>query len=227
MEVTLQTQFLNQECVNRWNYLASGTPAAVSFSFALTNALGAIPAVGVYPVGALVWKIAQIMSSLVSFTVITVKDVYDLTDFYSTPFTTPLIGGQAGDAMPPFNAYGFRSNQTRGDIRRATKRFEGVVETFQASGTIVGAIIPNLEALSQEMTDVQTYTDEGNILNFAPIVVSKEEYDPNPPPAEGNHRAYRYYPTEAEQLEHIADSIVWQHYATVRSQVSRQFGKGR
>ena len=226
LEVTLQQTFLQQECINRWNYLASGVPASVSFSFALTSALGAIESAGVYPATGLMRLIAVIQSNAVNFNVITVKDVYSVTDFYSTPFTVPLTGTAAGEAMPPFNASGFRTNRTRSDIQRATKRFVGFMEAWQNGGTI-STIIPQLEAVSAKMSEVLTYDDEGNTLTFAPVVIGKQKYDPNPTDPEANHVAYRYYPTETEQLMHIAQSVLWQHYPTVRSQVSRQFGKGR
>lgn len=227
MEVVLQQSYLNQVIINRWNYLASGVPAAVSFSFALTNAFGAIPSAGVYPADRVITRLAALQSANVGFTVITVKNVYSVTDFYSTPFTTVLNGARTGgENMPPFAAFGFRTNRVRADIQRATKRFCGMLEGDNDAGSIQSGIVATLEALATAMSAVLTYDDEGNTLTFAPIVVGKQEYDPNPDDPTRNHRAYRYYPTETEQLQKVAQSIVWQHYATVRSQTSRQFGRG-
>lgn len=42
MEVVLTQNYYGQEIINRFNYRASGTPAAVTYSFALVSALGAI-----------------------------------------------------------------------------------------------------------------------------------------------------------------------------------------
>lgn len=227
MEVVLQQTYQAQNIINRWNYVASGTPAAVSLSFALTSAIGAIPDAGVYPTDGLMKKLAAIQSANVSFTVVTVKNVYSQTDFYSTPFTTPLTGAHVGsEDMPPFVAFGFRTNRVRQDIHRATKRFVGVFEADNVGGAVQSPIVPGLEAVSTAMSAVLTYDDEGNTLTFAPCVVSKEKYDPNPEDPTRNHVAYRYYATEAVQMNHLAQGIVWQHYATLRSQTSRQFGRG-
>lgn len=228
MEVVLQQTFHEQISINRWNYIASGIPASVSLSFALTSALGAIPDTGVYPATGMMMRVAQIQSSNVAFNVITVKDVYSATDFYSTPFTTPL-NGQLGssDDMPPFVAYGFRTNRVRADIQRATKRFVGVLESGNNAGAVQAAIVSALENLSTAMSAVVTYDDEGNTLTFAPCVVSKEKYDPNPNDPTRNHVAYRYYGTVTEQMNHVAQGVEWQHYATIRSQASRQFGRGQ
>src|SRR5688500_10686960 len=229
MEVTVTQQYAGQECVNRWNYIASGVPASLSLSFALTNALGAIEAAGVYPATSLMRRIADVQSNGVTFDTITVKDVYSVTDFYSTPFISLLQGARAGEGMSPINALGFRSSRVRSDIRRATKRFVGVSENDAGSqGVLTGAILPLLAALALEMGDIQTWNDEGSTLTFTPCVVSKELYDPNPEnPLAKNHTAYRYYETEAEQMLHVAQGISWDYYPQVRSQVSRQYGKGR
>jgi hypothetical protein len=41
-EVVLEQRYYNQQVVNRWNYVGSGTPASVTGSFALLSALGFI-----------------------------------------------------------------------------------------------------------------------------------------------------------------------------------------
>lgn len=227
LEVTLTQSFQNQECVNRWTYVASGTPASVSFSFALTNALGAIETAGVYPASELMRLIAAVQSNAVTFQTITVKDIYSVTDFYSTPFTSPLAGVGAGEFMAPFVAYGFRTNRIRSDVARATKRFVGVLEANYSGTAYIGAVITALEAISAKMSANLEFLDEGNTLTFIPAVCGKEKYDPNPTSPDANHVAYRYYATESEQLAHTAQGVLWQHYPNVRSQVSRQLGRGR
>lgn len=229
MEVTLETIYAGQVCINRWNYVATGTPASLTHSFALTNALGAIESAGVYPADRLMAKIAAIMSAGVVFDLITVKDVYSVTDFYSTPFISPLGGARAGEGMSPINAIGFRTNRVRSDIRRATKRFVGVSENDAGSqGVLTGAILALLTALAAEMSEVQTWNDEGSTLTYAPCVVGKQRYNPETGLADPNGTAYRYYKNdEEEQMLHIAEGVTWDAYAHVRSQVSRQYGKGR
>lgn len=232
MEVTLEQTYAGQECVNRWTYLASGTPAAVTFSFALVSALGAIfDEVAVppgYPPTGLMQKIANCQNTGVSFQTLTCKDVYSAVDFFSVAFVNPLTGAQAGEGMSPINALGFRTNRVRADIRRATKRFVGVTET---DAVALGVILPafmtsDVIPLAEAMTDILEYDDSSNLLSFAPCVVKKQRYNSQTqlPDDEGN--AYRYYP-EADQFDLIATSVTWEPYDQVRSQVSRQYGRGR
>jgi len=233
MEVTLEQTYAGQECVNRWNYLASGTPAAVTFSFALVSALGAVfDEVAVppgYPPTGLMQKIANVQAAGVSFQTLTCKDVYSATDFFSVAFVNPLVGAQAGEGMSPIQAIGFRTNRVRSDIRRATKRFVGVSESdVGALGVIVPAFMTSdVIPLAEAMTDILEFDDSSNLLSFAPCVVKKQRYNTvtQLPDPDGN--AYRYYPTFAEQEDLLATSVTWEPYDQVRSQVSRQYGRGR
>lgn len=233
MEVTLEQTYANQECVNRWNYMATGTPAAVSFSFALMFALGAIfDEVAVppgYPPSGLIRKIAAAQHSGVSFQTVTVKDVYSATDFYSTVFVNALVGEQTGEGLSPAMAFGFRTNRVRSDIRRATKRFVGAPEGQVGSlGVIVPAFVTShLVPLANAMTDALEYDDEGNILTFQPCVVKKERYDTETQLPDPDGNAYRYYPDPEDQLALIALSVSWEPYEQIRTQVSRQYGRGR
>lgn len=227
-EVVLTQTFLNQQCINRWNYVGSGTPAAVTPSFALTNALGAVASVGVYDPAKMMKLIAGVQSNGVTFDNIIVKAIYDVLDFYALPFVEPLGGSQTGDSLPPFAAVGFRTSRVRQDIRRATKRFVGVTETNQAGGVLTSAFQTNsCLPLATAMAATLTYLDEGNTLTFSPVVVGKQRYDPETGLASPTGSAYRYYPTLAEQEAHLAQGVIWDVYTTVRSQASRQIGHGR
>lgn len=231
-EVILQQNFQNQQIVNRWNYLANGTPASVTGSFALVSALGGIydgaavpPA---YPPTKLMRIIAAMQSNLVTFDLLGAKNLYSVTDFYESPFVQPLTGVvSASEAAAPFIAYGFRTNRVRSDIRRATKRFVGVNEgNMNAGGSILSTWITGaMKNVADAMSATLTYDDEGNTITFIPIVCSKEKY--NPDPDEPDKFAYRYYASETLQLQHSAQGILWDSYPNVRSQVSRQIGRGR
>lgn len=224
-EVVLQSSYVGQEIINRWNYVSSGTPASVLGSFALISAMGAIPSAGVYPSNTLLKKIAALSVPAMQFEVLTVLNVYDDTDFYSTPFVPDFAGSSTGEGAPPFVAVGFRSNRVTRAIRRATKRFVGVSETnIGSGGVLVNDYLTPVNAVADAMTQPLSYDDEGNILNFVPAVCSKQKYLSNPDP---ERFAYRYYPTLAEQLTHTAQGITWEGYTEVRSQASRQYGKGR
>ena len=234
MEVTLTQSFVNQVMVNRWNYVAGGTPAAVSFSFALTSALGAVyDAVHVppeYPETGMMNLLASIQSTGVTFQGIEVRNVYSNTDFYATPFVPTLNGKAAATPLSPAMAIGFHSNRVRLDIRRATKRIGGVASTFSENGGNIPAAIYNdfVLPVAAKMSEVLEYDDEGNTITFTPCVVAKQKYavpDSNPV-----RYAYRYIPEEdggeAAQLAQTAVGVIWSPYIQLRTQTSRQYGRG-
>jgi hypothetical protein len=229
LELVLQSTFVGQECINRFNYVSSGVPAAVSLSFALTSAFGAIfDTLGnVYPTGTPFNSIRTSQSVGVVYDFISVRDVYSATDFYETPFVQTAAGTVAGDSMSPTQAYGFRSNRVRSDIRRGMKRFVGVTEPNVGSGGNIDVAFMNtaLNTLAGRLGEVLTYNDEGNTLTFSPCIVKKFEYTPDPLRPE--RKAYKYWEDEADQLANIAVGIAWDAYPQVRTQVSRQYGRGR
>lgn len=223
MEVVLRAELNGQQHINRFNYVASGTPSAVSRSFGLTWAMGFIPTATVYPSDTIFyWMKNQLSTSLV-FSEVEVRDVYSTTDFYLLPFPSGTAGAYSGEAASPTLAYGFRTNRVRTDIRRGTRRFGGVVETTMGAGGVLGGGIgASLDVVAGLMSDILEYDDEGNTLAYSPCVVKREKYTtPN-----GN-TAYRYMESESEQLENVATSIIWSPYQEMRTQVSRQYGRGR
>jgi len=224
-ELTMLGTYFNQQIVNRWNYISTGTPAAVSLSFALMNAFGAIPDAGVYPSGSLFVTLMNSLSNQFHVNTIVARAcaLYSPADFYERPFPTPYSGGDSGVALSPVSAYGFRTNRVRLDIGRGTKRFVGVTEgQNEAGGVVASGALGALVTIGELMSDTLTYDDEGATLSFAPCIVSKLEYT-----TPSGKKAYKYYPTLADQLEHIATGILWQPYDTVRGQASRQYGKGQ
>lgn len=231
LEIKLKQTYAGQEIENVFAYQGSGTPAAVSFSFALASAFGAVPAVGVYPPTGIPVLMTQLQSNQLSYDLISVRDPYSNTDFYETPFIPSLVGTIATEGASPVLAFGLFTNRTRQDIRRGQKRIAGVTEDFMdAQGVVDTAVAAGrLATLAARMTDNLTYDDEGQTLTFTPIIVSKQCYNPatgtTPCPETG--KAYRWYPTEAEQLTHIATSVVWSAYDVIKTQGSRQYGRGR
>lgn len=232
MEVVLEQSYAGQQCINRFNYIATGVPASISMSFALFQALGAqhdglLPGNG-YPAAELMNLIAAVQDNGVTFENITVRDVYSVTDFYSSPFVNALVGGISGEGLSPINAVGFITNRVRTDVRRGTKRFVGVNEASVGDqGILTGSMQAACLTLANKMSAVLTVNDEGNTLTFTPAVCGKERYEPNPGEFVPPRYAYRYYATEAAQMLHVAQGIVWDFYTDVRSQVSRQKGRGR
>ena len=223
-ELTMFGRYFNQQIINRFNYVSTGEPASVLGSFALTAAFGAIAVDGVDPTTTLFYKIriGLVTAYVVESIVVRAASLYAPTDFYERPFVTPVTGLVAEEGLSPASAIGYRTNRVRLDIDRGTKRFVGVPEIYtQTGGVITAAALPNYTDCAEAMSDNLVYDDEGATVTFAPCIVSKKEYTT----PKGN-RAYEYYPTLAEQLTHIATGIVWQPYTNVRTQTSRQYGRG-
>jgi hypothetical protein len=117
---------------------------------------------------------------------------------------------------------GFRTNRVRSDIARGTKRVGGISEASVGDGgEITGGYLTNVIAAADTMSETLEYVDGANTLTFIPVVVSKQEYTTT-----SGRIAYRYYPTFAEQDDHIASGVTWEPYTQVRSQTSRQYGRG-
>lgn len=232
-ELTLTQTYENQLVINRWNYLMSGTPAAVTGSFGLIAAIGAIyDLVHIppqYPTGTLLDAISSLLSTSLIFQEVTAFNPYDPVDFYQTPFVPAYAGKNSGEAESPALAIGYRSNVVRRDIRRATKRFAGASESVVGAGGAIDITNSFVLAPATKMGQVLTYDDEGNTLSYTPCVVGKEKYQTNTghPVGQADRFAYKYYSAEAEQLEHIAQGISWEPYDHARTQVSRQYGRGR
>lgn len=229
LEVTLNYTYSNQQFVNRWNYVGSGTPAAVSMSFGLMDVLGFHPTGGTAPSGSLLDKIAALCHTSVRFEQAICINPYDPTDFDAEPFVVQVPGRATGDGEPPMIALGFRSSQTRRDIRRGYKRFGGMSEALFSAGG--GIDLPNTDItnLANVMADTLTYDDSGNTLTYVPAIVKKEKY---PVPGSSPTRyAFRYLrPLDDTgrdaQIALTAQGFLWQPYSTARTQNSRQYGRG-
>ncbi len=225
-EVVLNQRLFSQQIVNRWNYQTNDLTTDHLGAFKLAGALGAIQEGDpvAYPTDGLIWKIASLQNSAVSFQQLLIKSIYDPLDFYDQPMSGTLNGQfTAAGSMPSFTAFGFYTNRKRTDIARGMKRIAGVtIGGTSTSGDIISPLVtPMLNvaiAMSADLTDVT----DGVTTHFAPTIVGKEEYT-----TPAGKRAYKYYPTEILQSAHWYQDFVWTAYANARSQTSRQVGKGK
>lgn len=222
-EAVLDINYNGKQCVNRWNYVMDGTPAAVQGSFALIFAMGAIPdgtPAEYPPTGQFAWLRSMLVGPA-QFIQMTARAIYDVTDFYSHPFPTGTGGGNSsGLPMSPFNALGFRTSRVRQDIDRGTRRFVGVSEAWANDfGELSTTAVTAMTEMAARMSANLTYDDEGNTLTFRPVIVKKEKYT-----TPAGNPAYRYYPPaqEATQMANLASGFTWSPYPNVRTQNSRK-----
>lgn len=225
-EVVIDQRYFGQQCINRFNYTTTGIPASVLGSFALLSGMGFVPDAGTFPADTVFSAIRGVQNGSLSYAEIVIKNVYDVVDFYTLPYTTPPVGlNNQGEPDSPIVALGIRSNRVVANIKRGMKRFVGACEGDIANGgNLAPSILGQLVALCTKLSQPVTYDDEGNVITFTQVIVSKLKYVPDP--AKPTKFAYKYYPTLAEQEQHLATGVTWQPYNNVRSQTSRQYGRG-
>lgn len=225
IEVILNQEFYGQLCVNRFHYVSQGTPAAVTNAYAAIAAMGFLQTeiiTGNFKSDTLAAALQNLQSTALRYVSVFARDLYSVSDFYEVPYSIAVNGTEPGEAMSPAVAFGFSSSRVRTDIRRGMKRFAGVSEGMVTTGGIIRSdVVGELTAVSAKLSAALTYDDEGNTLTFVPAILGVEEYV-----TPSGNRAYRPYATEAAQLAHIAQGIIWSHYNSVRTQVSRQYGRG-
>jgi len=223
-EVVLEQRYFNQQVINRWNYLGSGTPAAVQPSFALLSALGFIGLSTALDAGTVGAGIQGVQNGAVTFVQATARAIYLDDDFYGNPFLASTIGGVGGlgDPLSPVAALGFRSSRVKQSIGRGYKRFVGLSEgDLDSGGILATGTLTRANNLRTALNATLTYNDEGNTLTFTPCIAQKEEYT-----TPSGKKAYRYYPSEILQAPHLAVGISWEIYSQMRTQNTRQYGRG-
>lgn len=225
-EITLEQTYFGQQCINRWNYQSDAIAGGSSGAFLAIVAMGAIadddtPA---FDASTVLGQIQGVQTVDTVFTQIIAKNLYSVTDFYTYAFPPATVGANnTGQSLSPAMAFGFTSDRTRSDIRRAQKRFVGVGENYvNAGGVIPNDLQAVLQTLGDTMANPNSVTLDAVTNIFTPYVFGREKYHP-----EGKTTwAYRYYPTEAEQLAHIAKINSFNVKPNVRTQTSRQYGRG-
>jgi hypothetical protein len=226
MELTLNTTYFNQKCVNRWNYVASGTPAAVTLSFGLMSIMGFLPVTTTLGAGTVGGTLQAMLANDLIFNSAIARAVYIDDDFYDSPFLTNTIGALGGgvNSLSPLDAYGWFSSRVKQSIGRGYKRFPGMVESAtESGGVLTSAVLALMQDVSDAMSATLVFSDEGESLTYVPCIVQKEKYVV---PDSGKN-AYRYYADETVQLAHTAQGINWTAYENQRSQTSRQYGRGQ
>jgi len=224
-EITLEQSYFGNQVINRWNYLSDAAPTGVLGAFKGIVGMGFAPDTGITPFDAA--TIAGILQSLqateAEFVQVIAKNLYSVTDFYTYAFPPGTHGLVTGSqAMSPIDSFGYASNRTRSDIRRAQKRFTGLNEAnVEAGGVLNSGYAAVAQTLGDAMATPLSVAAGVGTMTFTPQVFGREEYTT----PRGNP-AYRYYATEAEQLDHIALISAFNLKPQVRSQTSRQYGRG-
>jgi len=223
-ELVLNLQYLEQKFVNRWNYISDEPSVSGLGAFGLIQALGlyVTGSPADFPAGLLGAAIQALLNEQTIFVQTYCKNVYEPLDFYDYAFEADIVGGVAGAGLSPVNAIGITSSRTRTDIRRGQKRFGGIASSFVTNGgQLTSGAITAAEAVAAEMSTDVSYNNGVNTVAYTPVIVGKERVV-----LTGGVVKYQYYPTYAEQLDHVALQPVWTPKTTIRTQGSRQYDRG-
>lgn len=226
-EVVAFQNYRNQEVLNVYHYVTAANYGPNSSALQLLDAMGFIPELDddtpVIPEASLLDVVMSIQSQYLTYRAAYARNLYDVNDFYEVvypvPFSGKLATSETATATPALSI-GFRSNRPRQDIRRGFKRFAGVTEGVMGAGGEVTGLSTELEAvavmlgseLGPGMPDFQA----------SPVVLkSRVEVD------EEGKKKYLRYETEGEQVMNMGHVHTWSPYEHVRTQTSRQYGRGR
>lgn len=225
-EITLEQSYYGQQIINRWNYQSGSIPSGSSGSLLLIAAMGfsvngATPALDATTIAG---KLKALQVAAAEFIQVIAKNLYSVTDFYTYAFPPGTHGTVAGvDGLSPTAAWGYTTDRTRADIRRGQKRFVGIPESqVSGGGELDPASLSTYQALGDAMAAPVSGDASGSPVTFTPYVFGRQKYT-----APSGHDAYRYYATESEQLDHIALITAFALKQETRTQVSRQYGRGK
>lgn len=230
LELTLQTRFAGQIFLNRFNYVWDEvSPSPDNLAQKLIDATGVNTyAGGEYEGNTLIWAIKAMLHQLCTFEIMTARDVDNVFDIAEFLFPTGDAGqgSNIGDAAPPFVALGFRTSKTRGDIKRGAKRFSGLGENvFGTSGTISSAY---LSLGNQVAVELSRILPDGGTGQFKPAVVHKKKVEVlNDDGGPTGRFKYVYWGDDDLNVQNSMFPVVFDLVTSIRSQTSRQFGRGR
>jgi len=220
-EVTLRGFYRSQQVINRFHYHNPVVGGATPNALGLLTLLGFIP-IGeppALPADTLFDSILALVNGGVGFSEVEARNMYSATDFYLAAYDPEIPGTVAGVETSPVLAFGLRSNRTTLAVGRGFKRFTGVTEEdMLAGGDLASAAVARVTAVADQMSAVVGEFPQGD---YSPCVLAFHKYV-----APSGRDAYRPWDTEAEQEEHMAVGVVWAGYPRVRTQTSRQYGRG-
>lgn len=232
MEVTVQGRLFNQETMNVFNYHYDGVASDPGgLASLLLNGLG-WPlwdvGSGSYPDTSVAeaWRLA--VNGQFTFELITVRNVYSRTDFVEWLFPiagAARTGAEGGEATSPALTYAFKSSKALADIKRGARRIAGASEPrIEAGGVISVAGLALLNELASTFSSaLPAFGDQ-----FVSCICKKEKLPVlNPDGTPKGRFKYEYFTDIEEQLDNTAFPISWGAVSTIRTQTSRQYGRGR
>lgn len=224
-EIMLEQKFAGQQIVNRWNYISGEIPAGQLGALLALVGMGFTPFTDVTPFDpdTVAGKLKALQAVAVNWVQAVAKNIFDPTDYYAYPFPAGTTSDNGGsEAESPVIAAGFATNRTRADVRRGQKRFAGLVEGQVGDvGVLTAGAVTAWQELGDTMADINLVPVDGSTVSFTPYVFGrKRTVDVD------GKVSYPYWPTAAEQLAHSMLITQWTLKSQIRTQGTRQYGRG-
>jgi hypothetical protein len=223
--VTLEANYLGQQIINSWDFVSGTVPSGQLGSLLVLAGWGLAPfdTIELFGEDTVASKFALAQAGSVVYVQAICKNLYSNTDFYTFAFDAATHGQRSGQGLSPVSAAGFSTDRTVANIRRGQKRFVGVVEGDVDDGGVINADGRTVwENVGGAMENVTVVPVGAGTFTFTPYVFSKHRVvDPDT-----GRVSYEAWPDEATAMEHIARINQWNLKPQVRSQVSRQYGRG-
>jgi hypothetical protein len=225
LEAVIVGSYFDQLTVNRFTYVGAGDTGPVTPAFALLASLGFIaptaPSVS-FTSDTLASQWQGNVSDEFIFKSCFVRDLYSTTDFVEQAYPVTVKGMQTGDPASPALAYGFTGTRVRTDIKRFSKRLAGVSEAYVDDGGLLNVTgIAAMGNIAAEMSAAMEYTAGGASYTLTPCVLGVQSYV-----TPGGKTAYKLRKPESAQLPYVASGFTVTAMSSVRTQTSRQYGKG-
>jgi len=116
-------------------------------------------------------SLLAITSSTVTYTAVDVQEYNSGTAVATVALTSGNVGTRGGDALPSFNAWGFRSQRYSSTVPRAHKRFAGVAEPDQFNGVINPALVTAANTLASNLGALFDAAN-GGTTDMVPLQIS-------------------------------------------------------
>jgi hypothetical protein len=115
----------------------------------------------------------------VTYTAVDVTEHNSGTAVATVSLTSANTGGRGGDALPSFNAWGFRSQRYSSSVPRAHKRFAGVSEADQNAGIINPAIVDDMNDVANILGAIFDVSNGGS-TDMVPLQISRRDNSVTP-----------------------------------------------
>jgi len=236
-EVVLTGSYFNQLVVNTFSYYNPVfSPGADPTAQALLDAMGWTrfddplnP--DEYPTDSIADTFWRSVNAGYKFEGVFARDIYsdtNIAEYIFPPDAAGSSGVLAGEQMAPFLAAGFRTNRVNMNIKRGQKRLAGTTEPMWLDGGAAGpTAVGTYGALATAMSQVLPNGAFVAPNEFSPCVFKKERYEVEEDGVLTGRFAYAYFINPETQELNTAWPVTWTFVNTLRSQTSRQYGRGR